>query len=77
MENQLAKYLGRDLRGVIGGIEVVSGTSKEGKPYYCIEISLINSYKKRLFLRSDEQFAWTNAIDLYDTQKQVDTIFNN
>lgn len=76
MENSLQKYLGKDMKGVIAGLEVVQGTAKDsGNTYYAIEISFINGYKKRLFLRSDEQFAWTNAFEQLLTQKQVDAEF--
>lgn len=73
MENSLAKYMGRDLKKIIANLEVVQGTARDsGNTYYAVEITFINGYKKRLFLRSDEQFAWTNAIDQLDTTKQIE-----
>lgn len=75
-QNQLAKFIGKDLKGSIGKVEVVQGTAKDsGNIYYAIEISFINGYKKRLFLRSDEQFAWCNAFDMLETQSQIDSAF--
>lgn len=76
MDNTLSKYINKDLKGVIADLQVVQGTAKDsGNIYYAIEISFINGYKKRLFLRSDEQFAWTNAFDQLLTQKQVEAEF--
>lgn len=76
MENQMSKYINRDLKGAIAKIEVVQGTAKDsGNIYYAIEMSFINGYKKRIFLRSDEQFAWCNAFDQLETQQQVDAAF--
>lgn len=76
MDNSLAKYLGRDLKGIIGQVNVIQGTAKDsGNTYYAIELSFINGYKKRLFLRDEERFAWTNAIEQLDTQVQVNAQF--
>ena len=76
MESNLAKYLGQDLKGIISKIEVVQGTAKDsGNIYYAIELSFINGYKKRLFLKNEEQFCWANAIDILTTQKQIDSQF--
>lgn len=73
MDNTLSNYLNKDLKGVISNLQVVQGTAKDsGNIYYAIEISFINGYKKRLYLRSDEQFAWTNAFDQFLTEKQID-----
>lgn len=72
MDNSLAKYMNKNLKNCIADIQVVQGTAKDsGNVYYAIEMSFINGYKKRLFLRSDEQFAWTNAFDQLDTQTQI------
>lgn len=76
MENRLSNYLNRELKDSIGSMRVIQGTSKEGKPYYAIEIRFINQYSKRLFLKSDEEFAWTNAFDQLETQVQVNANFN-
>lgn len=76
MDSQLQNYLNRDLRGVIAGLTVVQGKAKEtGNIYYAVEISFINGYKKRLFLRSDEEFAWINAFDQLQTQNTLDKEF--
>lgn len=73
MENSLSQYMGRDLKKAISGLEIVQGVARNtGDPYYAVEIAFINGYKKRIFLRSDEQFAWTNAFDLLDSDKQVE-----
>ena len=54
MENQLQKYMGRNLKNIINDIQVVQGTAKDsGNLYYAIELSFVNGYKKRLFLKSD------------------------
>lgn len=76
MDNQLSKYLNKDLKGAIKSLTVVQGTAKDsGNVYYAIEIEFINSYKKRLFLRNDEAFAWCNAFDLIDMDKVVESAF--
>ena len=75
MENQLSKYHNRDLTKSINNLTVVQGTSKEGKVYFAIEITFINGYKKRIFLRSDEQFAWCNAFDMIDANKVIESEF--
>lgn len=65
MENQLSKYLNQSLVGAIHDVRVIQGTAKEtGNLYYCIELTFINGFQKRLFLKQDEQFAWCNAFDL-------------
>lgn len=74
MENQLQKYMGRNLKNIINDIQVVQGTAKDsGNLYYAIELSFVNGYKKRLFLKSDEQFAWVNAIETLVTVNQMDS----
>ena len=76
MENSLAKYLNKDLRSAISGLTVVQGTAKDsGNVYYCVELSFINGYVKRIFLRNDEAFAWANAFELVQAQQQVDVRF--
>lgn len=76
MDNALSKYMGRNLKEIIGDIQVVQGTAKDsGNIYYAIELKFINGYTKRLFLRSEEQFAWVNAIEQLQTQTQLDQSF--
>lgn len=72
----LSKYLNQDLRAAISGLTVVSGTAKDtGNIYYAIELSFINGYSKRIFLRQDELFAWCNAFEQLEIQKQIDNNF--
>ena len=69
--NTLAKYMGQNLKGIISSINVVQGTAKDsGNTYYCIEMGFINGYKKRLYLRAEEQFAWVNAFETLNVSKQ-------
>lgn len=69
--NALAKYVGQNFKGIISNIEVVQGTAKEtGNPYYCIKMDFVNGYSKRLFLRSEETFAWINAFETLNVTKQ-------
>lgn len=76
MESTLAKYLGKELKGSVGSIQVVQGTAKDsGNIYYAIDVTLTNGYKYRKFLRGSEEFAWSNAFDQLDMQKQVDAAF--
>lgn len=76
MQNPLSNYLDKDLRGIISGLTVVTGTAKEsGNIYYAIELTFINGYKKRMFLKDDERFAWVNAMDQLETSKQVNVTF--
>lgn len=73
MDNTLSKYMGVELKAAIDSLSVVSGTARDsGNTYYAVEISFINGYKKRIFLKSDEAFAWTNAFELLKTQSIVD-----
>lgn len=75
MQDTLSNYMNRNLKDIISNISVVQGTAKDsGNIYYAIELTFINGFVKRLFLRSDEQFAWINAIELLDSSKQIDTL---
>lgn len=75
MENRLSNYLGRELKNIIKSVQVYQGVAKgTGEPYYAIDLIFINGYNKRLFLKSDEQFAWLNAIDLMDAEHKVDNL---
>lgn len=72
-QNALAKFHNRDLRKSIQNLTVVQGTAKEsGNIYYAVELTFINGYKKRIFLRSDEQFAWVNAFEQAETEEQIE-----
>ena len=74
----LQKYLNRDLKAAIAKVEVIQGTAKDsGNVYYAVEITFINGYSQRIFLRGAEQFAWTSAFDLLQTQQQIDNAFSN
>lgn len=76
MDNPLQKYHNRDLRGAIQGMTVRQGTAKDsGNPYYYISITFVNGYEKRLFLNSDETFAWCNAFEQLSTVNQMDADF--
>ena len=72
MQNQLNKYIGRDVKKIVKNVNIVSAVAKTGNPYTCVDIVLINGYTKRLFLKSEEEFCFTNAIELLDTQTIVD-----
>lgn len=75
-KSKLSNYMGKNYKSAIAELNVVSGTAKDsGNVYYCIEINFVNGYSKRIFLRSEEEFAWTNAFDVVDTQKVIDTEF--
>ena len=76
MDNTMAKYLNQDLKGIIAKLEVIQGSAKDtGNPYYAMEITFINGYKQRIFLRGAEQFAWSSAIEQLQTTKQVEATF--
>lgn len=76
MDNKLAEYLNIEIKGIIKSVRVVQGTAKDsGNVYYAIELQFINGYSKRLFLRSDEQFAWVNAIEMLKTNAIIDNEF--
>lgn len=75
-QSKLANYMGKNYKSAIAEINVVSGTARDsGNPYYAVEIGFVNGYVKRIFLRSEEEFAWCNAFDMCDTQKQIDKEF--
>lgn len=71
MQNNLSNYVGKELKDAVSSLQVVKGTSKEGNTYYCIQLEFINGFPKRLFLKQDEVFAWTNAFDMLETNKQL------
>lgn len=74
--DQLSKYLDRDLRGAIRSMRVQQGKAKDsGNVYYYIELIFNNGYNKRLFLSSDETFAWCNAFEMLETNKFIDNEF--
>lgn len=74
--DQLSKYLDRDLRGAIRSMRVQQGKAKDsGNVYYYIELIFNNGYNKRLFLSSDETFAWCNAFEMLETNKVIDNEF--
>lgn len=66
--NPLQSFLNEDLTKVIKRVDVRQGQTKEGQIYYYINIALINGYEKRLFLKTEENFCWTNAFDLLQAQ---------
>ena len=72
MENSLAQYVGKDVKKIIKKMEIVQRTSKDGNPYFAIEMTFNNGYTKLLFINAQEQFAWTNAFDLLDTESQIE-----
>lgn len=78
MQNNLSKYLGRDdLKNVISSLTVFQGTAKEsGNTYYALELKLINGFPTRMYLKPDALFAWLNALELLDTNNQMDAAFN-
>lgn len=64
-DGTMSKYLNKDLTAAIAMLRVSQGTAKEtGNLYYFVELEFINGFKKRIFLKSDEQFAWCNAFDV-------------
>ena len=76
MENTISKYMNRNLKDSISNLQVVQGTAKDsGNLYYCLEVTLINGHKYRKFLRGAEEFAFTNAFDQLETQKQISNEF--
>lgn len=76
MENSLQKYLGRELKESLQSIQVVQGQAKDsGNIYYAVELTFINGYKQRIFLRGAEAYAWTSAFELITVNKQVENAF--
>lgn len=72
----LSKYLDRELIGAIRSMRVQQGKAKDsGNTYYYIELFFNNGYNKRLFLTSDEIFAWCNAFEMLETNKVIDNEF--
>lgn len=77
MQNNLSNYVGKELKDAVSSLQVVRGTSKEGNTYYCIQLEFINGFPKRIFLKQDEVFAWTNAFDMIDMNKQINVNFDD
>lgn len=76
MQNDLSNYLNRELKDCLSSLTVVQGQARDtGNLYFAIELRFINGYSKRLFLRSDEQFAWINAFDQLDTETTINKEF--
>lgn len=76
MENQLSKYVNRELYNAIESVKVIQGTAKEsGNVYYAIEIRLVNGYSFRLYPKEGDRFAWMNAFDYLETSTQVEKAF--
>lgn len=74
--DDFSRYMNRNLKDTIVKLEVIQGTAKDsGNVYYALEFTLINGYTKRLFLQNAEQFAFINAFQQLDTQKQIDNNF--
>ena len=73
---KLSEFINQELKDVITSVQVYQGTSKESKkPYYAVDLKFNNGYLKRLFLNNEETFAWVNAFELLQTQKQVEAAF--
>lgn len=71
----MEKYMNKNYKDVIDRIEVKSATAKDtGNLYYYLDIHFINGYSSRIYCLGDKQFAIQNALDMFDTQKVVDTL---
>lgn len=75
MESKLTKYLEKDIKKIIQSVKPIACTAKTGQPYVAIEMKFNNGYSKRLFLKSEEEFAWINAIELLDAEKTIEAEF--
>lgn len=75
--NPLSQYLGRNLIKALSSLEVTQGKTKDGNIYYSLDFVFSNGYRYRVFLKDAERFAVINAIELSDTQNQIDINFNN
>lgn len=74
--NDLQKYLNRELKGAIRSVTVGQGKAKDsGNTYYYIQLSFVNGYDKRIFLNSEESFAWCNAFEQLETEQQISAEF--
>lgn len=72
----LSKYMDRELKGAIRTVRVNQGKAKDsGNIYYYIELGFNNGFTKRVFLSSDESFAWCNAFDLLETENVIQNEF--
>lgn len=69
-DNPLAQYINREYKDVIKSLQVVQRTSKDGNPYFCIEMHLVNGFDKIFFTSREEVFAWSNAFDMLDSNIQ-------
>lgn len=72
-DNPLSKYLDRrDLLKAVASLQSKQGTTKDGTPYYYLEVGLINGFHTRIFLKSGEDFGWCNAFDQIETENQIE-----
>lgn len=70
--NSLQNYTGRDLKKALNSLTVTQGKTKDGNIYYSVDFVLINGYRYRVFLKEAERFAFINAFDQIDTEKQLE-----
>lgn len=72
----IEKFKDQELKDVVRSIRVYEGRAKDsGNVYYALDLHLTNGYTKRLFLNNEESFAWINALELLDTDKQIQGVF--
>lgn len=73
----LQKYQDQELKGVIRSLRVMQGKAKDsGNIYYYIQMVFVNGYEKRIFLNNDETFAWVNAFDVLEQDRQLVNEYN-
>ena len=65
------KYINQEMKNVIQSVQFKKGKTKEGTEYTYLNLTLINGYNHRIFLRDAEQFAFFNAFDVLNVSKQM------
>lgn len=73
----LQQYLDQELKGAIRSVRVQQGKAKDsGNIYYYVQLIFINGYEKRIFLNNDESFAWINAFQQLESERQLTNEYN-
>ena len=72
----MEKYMNKEYKDTIESVKVLSGQAKDsGNTYYYLNIRFINGYEARLYATGDKAFAIQNALDLFESQKTIDSAF--
>lgn len=58
----MEEIVNKDFKVAVKSAIVKKGTSKDGNDYYYLSLEFVNGYEHRVFLRSDNIFAFKDAL---------------